>query len=95
MSSDSGQKNHFTEQYLDHAKFSMSILKWVWKHLNSKFSHLPTSSPSVRIFHVHFEVGVEASHAHQCSRHPFEEIPDGVDGIIYKIEQIVDFKGYM
>ena len=72
-----------------------------------------------QIFHVDFEVGVEASqlqiitptnvlaihlnlprpfwsgcgsistpnsHAYQRSRHPFEEILDGVDGIIYKIE---------
>jgi hypothetical protein len=61
MSSDFGQKNHSAEQYLDNAKFSVSILKWVWKHRNSKLSHLPTSSPSIWIFHVHFEVGVEAS----------------------------------
>jgi hypothetical protein len=59
MSSDSSQKNHFVEQ-LDNAQFSMSILKWVWEHLNSKFSHLPTFSPSIQIFHVDFEVGVEA-----------------------------------
>jgi len=59
MLSNSGQKKYSVEQ-LDNAQFSMSILKWVWEHINSKFSHLPMFWPSIQIFHVYFEVGVEA-----------------------------------